>query len=133
MYEILFETNQIHRNIKDWNDKLFNDFHKKLNSIHYKYKTISKTFERLDFIINGYNEIINNKDSFFTLYDEEYGHKELPIKLYGIPQGYIDIENTLLEAQKTGVIKIKLSDFYDTRQNTKDLKNGYLIIKYIAT
>uniref|UniRef100_UPI0025DCA73A hypothetical protein n=1 Tax=uncultured Clostridium sp. TaxID=59620 RepID=UPI0025DCA73A len=69
MYEILFETNQIHRNIKDWNDKLFNDFHKKLNSIHYKYKTISKTFERLDFIINGYNEIINNKDSFFTLYD----------------------------------------------------------------
>ena len=133
MYEILFETNQIHRNIKDWNDKLFNDFHKKLNSIHYKYKTISKTFERLDFIINGYNEIINNKDSFFTLYDEKYGHKELPIKLYGIPQGYIDIENTLLEAQKTGVIKIKLSDFYDTRQNTKDLKNGYLIIKYIAT
>ncbi|WP_291629574.1 hypothetical protein [Clostridium sp.] len=133
MYEILFETNQVHRNIKDWNDKLFNDFHKKLNSIHYKYKTISKTFERLDFIINGYNEIINNKDSFFTLYDEEYGHKELPIKLYGIPQGYIDIENTLLEAQKTGVIKIKLSDFYDTRQNTKDLKNGYLIIKYIAT
>lgn len=133
MYEILFETNQIHRHIKDWNDKLFNDFHKKLNSIHYKYKTISKTFERLDFIINGYNEIINNKDSFFTLYDEEYGHKELPIKLYGIPQGYIDIENTLLEAQKTGVIKIKLSDFYDTRQNTKDLKNGYLIIKYIAT
>ena len=133
MYEILFETNKIHRNIKDWNDKLFNDFHKKLNSIHYKYKTISKTFERLDFIINGYNEIINNKDSFFTLYDEEYGHKELPIKLYGIPQGYIDIENTLLEAQKTGVIKIKLSDFYDTRQNTKDLKNGYLIIKYIAT
>ena len=131
MYEILFETNQIHRNIKDWNDKLFNDFHKKLNSIHYKYKTISKTFERLDFIINGYNEIINNKDSFFTLYDEEYGHKELPIKLYGIPQGYIDIENTLLEAQKTGVIKIKLSDFYDTRQNTKDLKNGYLIIKYM--
>lgn len=133
MYEILFETNQVHRNITDWNDKLFNDFHKKLNSIHYKYKTISKTFERLDFIINGYNEIINNKDSFFTLYDEEYGHKELPIKLYGIPQGYIDIENTLLEAQKTGVIKIKLSDFYDTRQNTKDLKNGYLIIKYIAT
>ena len=133
MYEILFETNQVHRNIKDWNDKLFNDFHKKLNSIHYKYKTISKTFKRLDFIINGYNEIINNKDSFFTLYDEEYGHKELPIKLYGIPQGYIDIENTLLEAQKTGVIKIKLSDFYDTRQNTKDLKNGYLIIKYIAT
>ena len=133
MYEILFETNQVHRNIKDWNDKLFNDFHKKLNSIHYKYKTISKTFERLDFIINGYNEIINNKDSFFTLYDEKYGHKELPIKLYGIPQGYIDIENTLLEAQKTGVIKIKLSDFYDTRQNTKDLKNGYLIIKYIAT
>ena len=133
MYEILFETNQVHRNITDWNDKLFNDFHKKLNSIHYKYKTISKTFERLDFIINGYNEIINNKDSFFTLYDEKYGHKELPIKLYGIPQGYIDIENTLLEAQKTGVIKIKLSDFYDTRQNTKDLKNGYLIIKYIAT
>lgn len=133
MYEILFETNQVHRNIKDWNDKLFNDFHKKLNSIHYKYKTISKTFKRLDFIINGYNEIINNKDSFFTLYDEKYGHKELPIKLYGIPQGYIDIENTLLEAQKTGVIKIKLSDFYDTRQNTKDLKNGYLIIKYIAT
>lgn len=131
MYEILFETNQVHRNITDWNDKLFNDFHKKLNSIHYKYKTISKTFERLDFIINGYNEIINNKDSFFTLYDEEYGHKELPIKLYGIPQGYIDIENTLLEAQKTGVIKIKLSDFYDTRQNTKDLKNGYLIIKYM--
>lgn len=131
MYEILFETNQVHRNITDWNDKLFNDFHKKLNSIHYKYKTISKTFERLDFIINGYNEIINNKDSFFTLYDEKYGHKELPIKLYGIPQGYIDIENTLLEAQKTGVIKIKLSDFYDTRQNTKDLKNGYLIIKYM--
>ena len=133
MYIISFDTFKITKNISTWEDKLFNDFHSKLNSITYEYKSFSKALERLDFIINGYNEIINNKDSFFTLYDEEYGHKELPIKLYGIPQGYIDIENTLLEAQKTGVIKIKLSDFYDTRQNTKDLKNGYLIIKYIAT
>ena len=133
MYIISFDTFKITKNISTWEDKLFNDFHSKLNSITYEYKSFSKALERLNFILGRYSNVIDNKDSYFTLSNALYGIQNRAIKLYGIPQGYVDIEKELSKAKEYGVVKIRLSDFYDTRQNINYLKKGYLIIKYIAT
>ena len=80
-----------------------------------------------------YSNVIYNKYSYFTLSNALYGIQNRAIKLYGIPQGYVDIEKELSKAKEYGVVKIRLSDFYDTRQNINYLKKGYLIIKYIGS
>ena len=130
MYKISFETNRANRKVKNWEDELFNDFHKRLDSISYQYKTKSRTLERLKFITHRDNKVFNNKDSYVMLKNTELGKRIFDIKLWGIPQGYVDLESKLLQAEKEGIIKIKLSDFYDIRQNSKILKNAYLVIEY---
>lgn len=131
MFRISFDTKNVERKGRSWEDKLFNDYHKTLNDKEYEYKTESRALERLKFIANGYSKVSNNKDSYIQLAHKDYGRQNLAVKLWGIPQGYVRLERLLNDAKENGKIEILLKDFYDLRQNTKAFKDGKIIITYM--
>ena len=108
-------------NRKQWEDQLRNDFVILLNGISFKCKDEEKLLQRLKFISNSMNieerEIYrSNSDNYIILESVKYGNQKVDLSMYGVPQGYIDIDKVITEVNKEGYYKIDFNRFYDSRQ-----------------
>lgn len=133
MYKITLVTNNIKINPKNWEDKLFNDFHKTINGMSWEYKNKKSVIEKINGLAGkATKRLYNGKKNYISLKSKSYGTQKLKIGVYGIAQGYVDVEKRLKDIEKYNNVIIRLSDFYDIRQNNiKILKNGYIKIEIL--
>jgi len=116
MYKIRFNTRDFHsrRNRKRWEELLRNDFAVAINGKEFNCETELDLKKRLSFIAG--HDIDNSPENRFELEDERYGKIALPYIMYGIPMGYIDIDEVIKQVNSERFIKIPFSSFYDLRQ-----------------
>ena len=108
-------------NRKQWEDQLKNDFTIAINGKSFKCKNEKELLQRLKFISHSMNieereTYRNNVDNHIILESEKYGTQKVELSMYGMPQGYVDIDKVIGEVNKEGSCKIDFNRFYDSRQ-----------------
>lgn len=118
MYKIRFNTEKFDsRRRRDWNNQLYNDFAVAINGKEYICDSREQALDRLKFIAGISSTIDQSREeNHIYLEDERYSKQFMPLRMPGIPQGYVDIEKRLDRAEQNGKESIAFDSFYDLRQ-----------------
>lgn len=130
MYKVTFNTRNFNnrRNRRDWEDLLRNDFAVAIDGKSFECETVEDLYDRLS-IIAG-NKTSTNNDDYFYLEDERYNKQLLPYAMYGIAQGYVNLDKAIERVNNSGSDSIPFGNFYDLRQGNF-FKNCYVEIQKI--
>lgn len=129
MYKIRFNTTNFsnRNNRRHWEDQLKNDFAVAINGKEFECETEQDLSDRLCFIagycfyndedITRWSQYQKDNDNYINIkYRDGDVDYKLPYGVYGIAQGYIDIDKVINKVNETGFKAIPFGDFYDLRQ-----------------
>lgn len=121
MYKVKFNTKDFTmKRGKNWEVQLKNDFAKSINNKEFICETDLDLSNRLAFIagnfFDDFIEFHDDKNNFFELSNEVYGHQILKYGMYGSALGYVSFDKVLEKVKEKGFHRIAFKDFYDIRQ-----------------
>lgn len=119
MYIIKFNTQDFEsRNRRNWENQLYNDFIVAINGKEFICNNREKALDRLKFIAGTRSTIKQDKkENHIIMENEKYSKQFMPLKMCGIPQGYVNLEKALDRAETEGKYSIPFNSFYDLRQS----------------
>ena len=101
---------------RDWHEQLIDDFIRAIHGKAYHLNNASELWYRFAFII-GKRLLTNVTESdVVDLYDDSYGRRTEPVKLWDFPQGRVDFDAVLEKIKETGFCIIPFRDFYSNQQ-----------------
>jgi hypothetical protein len=117
---------------RNWERQLIDNFIRTINGKRYACGDYDALRERLEFIAGHSSppEMLADPENFVAALDSEGQKKTMPVMMYGIAQGYINIEKALEPLKGRALVIIPFSSFYDMRQ--ADLFKGCYIEVLLA-
>lgn len=118
MYKIRFNTKEFKsKRRRDWNNQLYDDFAVAINGTEFGCANRDEALDRLNFIAGTGSSIEQSRpENHIYLEHERYGKQFMPLRMAGIPQGYVDMSKRLDRAEQNGEESIPFGAFYDLRQ-----------------
>lgn len=130
------DNQKLKERLKEWENATINSYMEGLNKFNYHNKefTIQEVEQKLNFFFGrDYPEYKSDAENYFSFFDNGRSLKQVYlVKLYGIAQGYIDLNKKIKELEKNEEVKISFSEGYDTRQPLeKKTRKCFINIKLI--
>jgi len=106
---------------RGWERQLIDDFIRAVHRKQYECDSYEVLIARLK-LIDGSELMPEGPENFIEVEKKQYGKQRLPIKMYGIAQGYIPFDKVLkpLVERTESSVFIPFRNFYDMRQ----IRNG---------
>lgn len=124
MYTVIFNTaaaiSKMPKRRKNWQDQLRDDFLRAIHGKKFNCQDAEELRSRMNFIAgNSFPKGNIGESDFVILSDPAYGERTEPIKMWGIPQGYVSFDQILQKADTDGCAIIPFRCFYDQRQKVR--------------